>query len=274
MSSRLQSGFERVDLDAHPQRLAAYLDLVGDLEETRTYRSRAVELLGLSAGDQVLEVGCGGGEHTLALAHAVGPTGKVVALDASETMIARARERIPADLPVELMTSDAHELRLPDAGFAACCADRVFQHLEHPAKALAEMVRVCRIGGRIVISEPDWETLTVELQDRELARRISLKLADSVRQGSIGRRLVGLFRDAGLSTVAVEGSVLAITAYDLAERLLGLASRAVRAYEEGRLTAEETAAWLAAMEHAAQADRFFCSLTGFTVRGTRGQLDV
>lgn len=262
----MRRGFEDVDRDAESAGLVAYLDVMGGLEAARAYRERALALLAPRLGERILEVGCGTGEMVAALARAVGPAGCVTGLDASGRMIEAARART-AGLPVELATGDAHALGFPDASFDACRADRVFQHLEDPRGALAELVRVCRPGGRIVISEPDWDTVTVDVPDRALARKVLAFLCDSVRHGWIGRKLPGLFRDAGLTGVTVEAGVLTLDSAELAEEALGTASAAVRAYEAGVLTVEETARWLALLDESSRTHRFFASLTGFTVRG-------
>ena len=261
-------GFEDVDRDAESAGLVAYLDVMGGLEAVHAYRGRALALLAPAPGERILEVGCGTGESVAALARAVGPTGRVDGLDASRRMIETARVRT-AGLPVVLEVGDAHALGHPDACFDACRADRVFQHLEDPRRALAELVRVCRPGGRIVISEPDWETVTVDVPDRALARKVLGFLCDGVRHGWIGRRLPGLFRDAGLTRLTVEAGVLTLDNAELAEEALGTASAAVRAYDAGVLTAEETTRWLAALQEASRSQRFFASLTGFTVCGAR-----
>jgi ubiquinone/menaquinone biosynthesis C-methylase UbiE len=262
----MRHGFEDVDRDAESSGLVAYLDVMSGLEAVRDYRQRALTLLAPAPGERILEVGCGTGESLADLARAVEPGGRVAGVDASRRMIEAARART-AGLPVDLATGDAHALDFPAGCFDACRADRVFQHLDDPRRALSELVRVCRPGGRIVISEPDWETVTLDVPDRALARKVLAFLCDSVRHGWIGRQLPRLFRDAGLTGVTVEAGVLTLDSAELAEEALGTASAAVRAYEAGALTAEETARWLALLDESSRTQRFFASLTGFTVRG-------
>lgn len=264
----LAGQFENVDGADRPERLVAYLDAADALPAVRAYRARMLELLGPRPGESLLEVGCGAGDFCRRLAERVGPRGRVMGIDASEVMIGQARQRGRACPQLALRTGDAHALDdIPDATFDGASADRVFQHLESPHEALAELVRVCRPGGRIVISEPDWGTLAVDVSDPALARKVSNLISDGVCQGWIGRRLPALMREAGLVEVQVEANTVILDRLQDADSLLGLSAAALRGYERGLLTPEETARWLAGLQNAEERSRFFCSLTGFTVHG-------
>ena len=104
-------------------------------------------MLRVSEGNRVLDVGCGTGEDARALAQVVGPRGWVVGIDNSRTMIEEAtRRQNGLGAPVEFYVGDACQIAFPDGVFDACRADRVFQHLREPRKALSEMIRVTRRG--------------------------------------------------------------------------------------------------------------------------------
>ena len=91
----------------------------------------------------LLDAGCGTGSDVLKIAEKVGISGKVIGVDASESMIAESRRRAEGTpLPVEFRTSDVQHLDFPDNTFNACRADRIFVHLSNPAQALSEMIRV------------------------------------------------------------------------------------------------------------------------------------
>jgi demethylmenaquinone methyltransferase/2-methoxy-6-polyprenyl-1,4-benzoquinol methylase len=114
------------------------------------WRERAVELAGVGPGSRVIDVATGTGDLAIALVRAVAPGGEVIACDFSEQMLARARAKAP-----QLRFEWADALALPYAsdrfdaatvGFGA----RNFSDLE---RGIAEMVRVVRPGGRIVILE-------------------------------------------------------------------------------------------------------------------------
>ena len=112
-----------------------------------------------------LEVGCGSGADALGLASRFRVS--VTGVDVSGAMVDEARRRGLRDAYV----ASAEALPFADSSFDGCWADRVFQHLSDPDAALAEMVRVTRPGGRIVVADPDYDTQVVDVPDQELARR-------------------------------------------------------------------------------------------------------
>jgi ubiquinone/menaquinone biosynthesis C-methylase UbiE len=234
-------------------------------EAWRGYKARSFALLELVEGDHVLDVGCGWGEDARALAR-LAPGAAVVGIDASEGKIAEAQTRtLGLPLPIDYRVGDAHRLDFEDETFDACRADKVLHHLEDPRKALAEMARVTRPGGRIVVSDADYETLIVDAPDRALTRRILHAFGDGLPHGWVGRRLPALFRDAGLDGVETWPYVAVVTEYD--EEVLRLHEKVGDARKAGVVSAAEAERWIAGLEDADRAGRFFCALTLFTVRG-------
>jgi ubiquinone/menaquinone biosynthesis C-methylase UbiE len=236
-------------------------------ESWRAYKAEGFALLELAEGDQVLDLGCGTGEDVRVLAGLVRGVG-VVGVDASEETIAAARAAsLGLPWPVDFQVADAYRLPFDDATFDAGRADKVFHHLAAPAKALAELVRVTRPGGRVVVSDADYDTLLVAAPDRGLTRRILHHFADDLPHGAIGRDLPALFRDAGLGAVTVHPGTAVAGDYD--EEVLRLAEKAERAASAGVVTAAEAAAWVRSLEAAHRAGRFFCAVTIVTVRGRK-----
>jgi ubiquinone/menaquinone biosynthesis C-methylase UbiE len=107
---------------------------------------------GIGPGDRVLDVACGTGALTLAVAERVGPEGSVVGLDANPEMLAVARRK-PAR--IEWIEAPAEALPLPDASFDAVVSQFGFMFFDDRAGALREMMRVLRPGGRLAVAVCD-----------------------------------------------------------------------------------------------------------------------
>src|SRR5262249_24339796 len=155
-------------------------------------------------GQRLLDVGCGLGDDVRALAQIVGATGTVVGLDSSRTMIEAASKNSEGlTFPGSFLLGDLHHLPFADATFDGCRAERVLIHSDDPAQALAEMVRLVRPGGSVVVIEPDLETVIVHLSDHALARKLTAWQCRSVRNGRVGRQLPGLFYQSGLTAIQI-----------------------------------------------------------------------
>ena len=114
------------------------------------WRERAADLAGVGPGDRALDVATGTGDLAMALARRVGPEGEVVGADFSEGMLAVARRKAPH---VCFETANALSLPYPDGAFDAATVGFGARNFADLALGLAEMARVVRPGGRVVILE-------------------------------------------------------------------------------------------------------------------------
>lgn len=108
-------------------------------------------LLGLVPGDGVLDIACGTGNFTRDFARAAGPTGLVVGLDVSITMLSRAVEDTGGMEQVAYVRGDAQTLPFRDRSFDAVCCFAALHLFADPMKALDSMARVLTPGGRVAI---------------------------------------------------------------------------------------------------------------------------
>jgi ubiquinone/menaquinone biosynthesis C-methylase UbiE len=114
--------------------------------------SLLVEAASPEAGDELLDVACGPGSVVAAFAPCVR---RAIGLDATEAMLDEARALAAAKglRNVEWRRGDVYALPFGDRAFDIVTCRFAFHHLEHPARAFAEMVRVCRSGGRILLCD-------------------------------------------------------------------------------------------------------------------------
>ena len=138
-------------------RIARRYDLINDLQSFglhRSWKRRVVELAAVKSGQAALDLCCGTGDITEALARTGAPT---TGLDFSPQMLAIAAQRLqrrtprtPGPAPVYL-EGDAQQLPFPDNSFDAVTIGYGLRNLTQWERGLAEMHRVARPGGRLVV---------------------------------------------------------------------------------------------------------------------------
>lgn len=121
------------------------------------WRERAADLARVGPGSRVLDVATGTGDLALELAGRVAPGGEIVGSDFAEGMLERARVKAraapPAGAQVSFEWADALHLPYPDASFDAATVGFGARNFSDLGAGLAEMRRVVRPGGRVVVLE-------------------------------------------------------------------------------------------------------------------------
>ena len=161
----------------------------------RELRQRAVTLAQLQPGDQVLDVGCGTGTLALEVQRRVGSAGRVVGIDPGNEQIARARAKAARhDVPIAFQVGVIEQLAFPDQTFDVVLSTLMMHHLPTSLKAqgLAEIARVLKPGGRVVIAD-----FTRKQERSGLATRFHAG-------GSSLHELAALIADAGFVQVDTE----------------------------------------------------------------------
>lgn len=265
----LATGFTDVDGRNDQGAYTRCLTMLDALPYFQTYKHRSFDLLDLTPGLSVLEIGSGLGDDCFRMAERVGPSGHVLGVDASIRMVEEARGRTPAGACVEFRQADARALPFPADSFARCRADRTLQHIEDPEQAIGEMVRVLEPGGRLLVYDNDWGTFSVTGRNDETTRVIETLWEDSITNRWIGRYLKQYFLEAGLCEVQLEPSVSVMTDFALADRAYNLLQTVERAVAAGWLTPVIAEHWVQEALALSRAGAFLCNLTAYTVYGMK-----
>lgn len=259
-----RAGFSNVDAQPEPQGFMRMLDLQHADPFKQQLKARCRDLLALRPGLRVLDAGAGVGADAVAFAREVVPGGEVVGVDFSQAMVEEAARRTAdRDLPVSFVQGDLHALAFPDAAFDRCYAERTFQHLADPRTAAAELLRVTRMGGVIVVVDGDHDTHVIDSPYPDVTRRFLRFRASGMASSDIAHRLYGIFRGLGVQEVTVEAQTAITTDYDAINAVMHFDGGIRFAAEHGAVTADEAEQWIAAVEQAAREGRFFAALTYF-----------
>lgn len=225
-------------------------------------------------GGSVLDVGCGPGV-LLAEVSRRRPDLRCYGVDTSLDRLHHARRQAK----VQVAVGDAEALPFPDGCFDLVFCRMLMEYLPAPERAMAELVRVCRSGGRVLVQDLDGQLVSHYPADPDLEQALSVVVKALARTGfdpHVGRKLFSLAITAGLGDIMV-----AVDGYHVIA---------------GRVAPEQRAHWVLKLEiarpavtaalggesaAAAAIDRFLAYLdrpdtltfsTQFTVHGTRPRL--
>ena len=196
-TARYTHGHSAAVLSAHSRRGAA--------------DSAAYLLAHLSAGMDLLDVGCGPASITADLTERVAP-GRVVALDAADGALEAARATLRErglSEQVEVTSGDVMALPFEDASFDVVHAHQVLQHLADPVGALAEMRRVTRPGGIVAVRDAVYSAMTWFPEPAGMEQWRSVYMATARANGgepNAGSRLLSWARAAGFADASASAS--------------------------------------------------------------------
>jgi demethylmenaquinone methyltransferase/2-methoxy-6-polyprenyl-1,4-benzoquinol methylase len=226
MSDRTHFGYEDVPEDEKTRRVAGVFDsvapkydLMNDLMSLglhRAWKAFAVAVSGVRPGDRVLDVAGGSGDLARAFARRTGPTGEVWLTDISGAMLRVGRDRLlDAGLAAPILQCDAERLPLRSGTFDCVSVAFGLRNMTRKDVALAEMRRVLKPGGRLLVLEfskvwkplekaYDWYSFSVlpwlgrRVANDEASYRY---LAESIRMHPDQEALRKLMEQAGLEDV-------------------------------------------------------------------------
>lgn len=154
----------------------------------------------IRAADHVLDLGAGSGTDTLTAARLTGPQGKIFALDMTQAMLAKLRRNAvqAGVMNVELIEANAETIPLPDNSVDVVTSNGVLNLVPDKPKAIAEIHRVLRPGGRAQIAD-----IVVSQPVSESAKTNPKLWAECVVGAVAEEQYLGLFRTAGFANARV-----------------------------------------------------------------------
>ncbi|WP_330285765.1 methyltransferase domain-containing protein [Streptomyces sp. NBC_00576] len=180
-------------------RLVAGLDAQDGAAGVRRLRAWTQRALDPRPGERVIDVGSGTGSQTLVLAAAVEPSGDALGIEANPALREVAEQRgAAAGSRARFLDGDALALPLPDATVDVVWCERVLQHLSEPDKAVGEIARVLRPGGRVALIDSDWATALLHPGDPDAVAALMAGALAAAANPHSGRRLLGQLSAAGL----------------------------------------------------------------------------
>ena len=157
-------GFKTIDETQKQQKVnevfhsvASKYDVMNDVMSAglhRVWKRFALDTSGVKAGDKVLDIAGGSGDLSKLFSAKVGATGSVILTDINASMLAVGRDRmIDAGLNVPALQCDAEQLPFADNSFDCVIVAFGLRNMTHKELALKEMLRVLKIGGRLLVLE-------------------------------------------------------------------------------------------------------------------------
>ncbi len=226
--------------------------------------------LGPSAGERILDVGCGPGFYCAELLDDVGPDGEIVGLDSSPQMLALAARRCEGHDNVEFREADVTALPVEDAGFDAALCVQVLEYVPDLSVALAELRRALRPGGRVVVWDVDWATVSWHSADPVRMERVLGAWDEHLAHPSLPRTLAPAMRSAGFAEVEMEAHSFATVDFD-PDSYGAAAVPIISSFVPGHnsVSKDDARAWAAEQRALGERGEFYFACLQFCLKGTR-----
>ena len=167
-------------------------------------RAAALRLAAPRVGDDALDVGCGPGFLCADLAAGVGDGGSVLGVDQSESMLELAGARCAEWSNTRFSTGDAVSLPAEAASFDLATCTQVLEYVEEIDRALAEIARVLRPGGRTLLLATDWRSVAWHSSDDARMDHMLSAWEEHLAHPALPRTLAARLETQGLRVTTIE----------------------------------------------------------------------
>jgi ubiquinone/menaquinone biosynthesis C-methylase UbiE len=255
---------------AFDERAAEQLEVMYRKRDVLRRRQLVRDALQLAPGQRVIDVGCGPGFYAAELLERIGPQGSVVGVDASPSMLAVAARRCAGKGRASFHEAHATSLPVASESFDRALSVQVLEYVADVPAALAEIHRVLRPGGRAVVWDVDWSTLSWHSEDPERMGRVLRAWDRHLAHPALPRKLGAALRAAGFVDVRAEPHVFATLELD-SESYGSMALPLVEQYVAGLEDpgADVTKAWAQEQRELGARGEYFFAVTQFCFTATR-----
>ena len=241
-----------------------HLEVTYSSPEVAAQRRILLGAVAAEFGEKSLDIGCGPGFVTEELARAVGSAGIVEAIDNSESSLAAAKQRCARFQNVHFQQAEAEQLPYPDSFFDLAISTQVYEFVPDVKKALSELHRVLRPGGRAAIIDTDWNTIVWHSANMARMGRIVKAWEEHLAHPALPRMLNVLLREAGFSVRECKVITYLDTEYKPESYSYNMSKTIGRfARDRQGIKKEETEAWSAELQDLAKNGAYFFNLSRY-----------
>jgi ubiquinone/menaquinone biosynthesis C-methylase UbiE len=212
------------------------------IEQRRVVRTA----LALRPRDRVLDVGAGPGLLAAEMADEVGPEGRVCGIDISDSMLAIARTHADVTRGATIELEQASAGRIPHGAqsFDVVVSTQVLEYVEDVPGALAEIRRVLRPAGRVILLDTDWDSIVWRSGDDERMSRMLTAFEEHLEDPHLPRTLCDSLDKAGFTVTHLQVIPMLNAGFDPRTFSAGLID-IVAGFVPGRagITEEDAQAW-------------------------------
>jgi len=250
----MEKQFYDEDMARQQEKLAATPDMVAQ-------RQVMLNELRLKEGGRVLEVGSGNGIFAREMLEVVGKSGHVCGVDSAEPMVSMATALCPRS---QFLQGDATDLPVEDSSFDVVTASQLLCFVSAVDRALSEMFRALKPGGRLVILDSDWGSLVWNCIDRSLMDRVLQLMTGVFADAHVPRTLSRRLTTAGFQIT--DRSTLSVLNWEpdedtYARQLMGFLGPMMEASDD--FTKDDWEAWSEDQKSTAEAGEFMFSVNRY-----------
>ncbi|MDG3085743.1 methyltransferase domain-containing protein [Vibrio hannami] len=183
---------------AYDESLAKKQEQIAATSDMCIQRKTILDCANISAGEQVIDIGCGNGILARDMLEYVGKEGEVYGLDSVVPMVELASSLCSQG---NFILGSVDDMPLEDEQFDVITASQLFCFLPQPEKALAECWRILRRRGRLIVLDTDWDSLIWHSLEPSLFQQIKHNMLKRYTDAHLPRTLSNKLTDAGFTLI-------------------------------------------------------------------------